>query len=91
MSLPPLVDPANELTNDEVRRYSRHLIIPDVGMAGQNDDRQMDAARRQHFREHRAHPAAREVSSARFGVVAPHRAPEDTVQAPRQPEYKNND
>ncbi len=35
MSLPPLVDPAPELTVDEVRRYSRHLIIPDVGMAGQ--------------------------------------------------------
>ncbi len=35
MSLPPLVDPAPELTNDEVRRYSRHLIIPDVGMDGQ--------------------------------------------------------
>jgi len=35
MSLPPLVKPAAELTVDEVRRYSRHLIIPDVGMAGQ--------------------------------------------------------
>ncbi len=35
MSLPPLVAPAAELTNDEVRRYSRHLIIPDVGMDGQ--------------------------------------------------------
>ncbi|HLI36520.1 MAG TPA: adenylyltransferase/sulfurtransferase MoeZ [Streptosporangiaceae bacterium] len=35
MSLPPLVAPADELTVDEVRRYSRHLIIPDVGMAGQ--------------------------------------------------------
>jgi adenylyltransferase/sulfurtransferase len=35
VSLPPLVDPADELTIDEVRRYSRHLIIPDVGMAGQ--------------------------------------------------------
>jgi adenylyltransferase/sulfurtransferase len=35
MSLPPLVQPAPELTVDEVRRYSRHLIIPDVGMAGQ--------------------------------------------------------
>jgi adenylyltransferase/sulfurtransferase len=33
--LPPLVEPADELTVDEVRRYSRHLIIPDVGMAGQ--------------------------------------------------------
>ena len=35
MSLPPLVSPAAELTVDEVRRYSRHLIIPDVGMTGQ--------------------------------------------------------
>ncbi len=35
MSLPPLVEPAPELTLDEVRRYSRHLIIPDVGMYGQ--------------------------------------------------------
>ena len=35
MSLPALVEPAGELTVDEVRRYSRHLIIPDVGMTGQ--------------------------------------------------------
>src|ERR1700761_1883070 len=35
VSLPPLVEPADELTVDEVRRYSRHLIIPDVGMTGQ--------------------------------------------------------
>ncbi len=35
VKLPPLVDPADGLTVDEVRRYSRHLIIPDVGMAGQ--------------------------------------------------------
>ena len=35
MSLPALVEPAPELTIDEVRRYSRHLIIPDVGMTGQ--------------------------------------------------------
>jgi len=33
--LPPLVQPADSLTVDEVRRYSRHLIIPDVAMAGQ--------------------------------------------------------
>jgi sulfur-carrier protein adenylyltransferase/sulfurtransferase len=33
--LPPLVEPADGLTVDEVRRYSRHLIIPDVGMSGQ--------------------------------------------------------
>ena len=35
MSLPALVEPADSLTVDEVRRYSRHLIIPDVGMTGQ--------------------------------------------------------
>jgi molybdopterin/thiamine biosynthesis adenylyltransferase/rhodanese-related sulfurtransferase len=35
VSLPALVEPAAELTVDEVRRYSRHLIIPDVGMTGQ--------------------------------------------------------
>ena len=35
MTLPPLVEPAESLTVDEVRRYSRHLIIPDVAMAGQ--------------------------------------------------------
>ena len=35
MSLPPLVAPAEDLSIDEVRRYSRHLIIPDVGMDGQ--------------------------------------------------------
>jgi sulfur-carrier protein adenylyltransferase/sulfurtransferase len=35
MSLPPLVSPAETLTVDEVRRYSRHLIIPDVAMDGQ--------------------------------------------------------
>ncbi|ROO83117.1 adenylyltransferase/sulfurtransferase [Actinocorallia herbida] len=35
MSLPPLVEPAADLTRDEVNRYSRHLIIPDVGMTGQ--------------------------------------------------------
>ncbi|WP_116045335.1 adenylyltransferase/sulfurtransferase MoeZ [Amycolatopsis palatopharyngis] len=34
-TLPPLVEPAAELTKDEVARYSRHLIIPDVGMQGQ--------------------------------------------------------
>ncbi|MER7080788.1 adenylyltransferase and sulfurtransferase [Saccharopolyspora kobensis] len=34
-SLPPLVEPADELTKEEVARYSRHLIIPDVGMDGQ--------------------------------------------------------
>jgi len=35
MKIPPLVTPGPALTVDEVRRYSRHLIIPDVAMAGQ--------------------------------------------------------
>ena len=35
MSLPPLVEPAESLTVEEVVRYSRHLIIPEYGMAGQ--------------------------------------------------------
>ncbi|MDP9431144.1 MAG: adenylyltransferase/sulfurtransferase MoeZ [Actinomycetota bacterium] len=35
MSLPPLVEPAANLSVEEVRRYSRHLIIPDVAMDGQ--------------------------------------------------------
>ena len=34
-NLPPLVEPAADLSVEEVRRYSRHLIIPDVGMDGQ--------------------------------------------------------
>jgi adenylyltransferase/sulfurtransferase len=35
VSLPPLVAPAADLTVDEVKRYSRHLIIPEIGMTGQ--------------------------------------------------------
>ena len=35
MKLPPLVEPAADLTVDEVRRYSRHIIIPEIGMIGQ--------------------------------------------------------
>jgi molybdopterin/thiamine biosynthesis adenylyltransferase/rhodanese-related sulfurtransferase len=34
-TLPPLVEPAAELTREEVARYSRHLIIPDLGVDGQ--------------------------------------------------------
>jgi sulfur-carrier protein adenylyltransferase/sulfurtransferase len=33
--LPPLVEPAAELTRQEVARYSRHLVIPDLGVDGQ--------------------------------------------------------
>jgi adenylyltransferase/sulfurtransferase len=33
--LPALVAPAAELSRDEVARYSRHLIIPDLGVDGQ--------------------------------------------------------
>jgi adenylyltransferase/sulfurtransferase len=35
MSLPPLVEPAAGLDPDEARRYSRHLLLPDVGGTGQ--------------------------------------------------------
>jgi molybdopterin/thiamine biosynthesis adenylyltransferase/rhodanese-related sulfurtransferase len=35
MSFPPLVEPGPPLSVDEIRRYSRHLILPDVGMTGQ--------------------------------------------------------
>ncbi|GGI05054.1 molybdopterin-synthase adenylyltransferase MoeB [Egicoccus halophilus] len=31
----PVVDRREPLTNDEIARYSRHLIIPDVGIEGQ--------------------------------------------------------
>jgi adenylyltransferase/sulfurtransferase len=34
-TLPALVEPAAELTRAEVQRYSRHLIIPEVGVLGQ--------------------------------------------------------
>lgn len=33
--LPPLVEPAGELSPEDVARYSRHLIIPSVGTDGQ--------------------------------------------------------
>lgn len=33
--LPPLVEPAPQLTRDEIARYSRHLLIPGVGVDGQ--------------------------------------------------------
>src|SRR5919204_252754 len=35
MALPALVEPAAELSRDEIARYSRHLIIPDLAMDGQ--------------------------------------------------------
>ncbi|MEE8602144.1 molybdopterin-synthase adenylyltransferase MoeB [Euzebya tangerina] len=31
----PLIAEPAELTNEEIRRYSRHLIMPDIGMDGQ--------------------------------------------------------
>jgi len=34
-ALPPLVEPAAELSREEIARYSRHLIIPNVGVIGQ--------------------------------------------------------
>ncbi len=33
--LPPLVEPAADLTNEEYQRYSRHLLIPEFGVIAQ--------------------------------------------------------
>lgn len=33
--LPPLVEPGEELTSAEAERYSRHVIIPEIGSIGQ--------------------------------------------------------
>ena len=35
MKLPPLVLPGDTLSRDEVIRYSRHLLVSDIGMEGQ--------------------------------------------------------
>ncbi|KHL01653.1 molybdopterin-synthase adenylyltransferase MoeB [Sinomonas humi] len=35
LTLPPLVEPAPPLTPEEVQRYSRHVIIPEIGDIGQ--------------------------------------------------------
>ena len=35
MSLPPLVSPAAGLSPAEVQRYSRHVVLPELGMQGQ--------------------------------------------------------
>ncbi len=35
MRLPPLVEPVATLSKHEITRYSRHLLIPDVGVDGQ--------------------------------------------------------
>jgi molybdopterin/thiamine biosynthesis adenylyltransferase/rhodanese-related sulfurtransferase len=35
MALPPLVEPSAPLSTREVERYSRHVLIPEVGMQGQ--------------------------------------------------------
>jgi len=35
MALPPLVEPSALLSAQEIERYARHVLIPDVGMEGQ--------------------------------------------------------
>jgi adenylyltransferase/sulfurtransferase len=42
MPFPPLVEPGPQLSPEQVRRYSRHLLLPDVGVLGQ---RRLRAAR----------------------------------------------
>ncbi|TDW26958.1 molybdopterin-synthase adenylyltransferase MoeB [Cryobacterium psychrophilum] len=34
-TLPPLVEPADGLTREELERYSRHVMIPEIGTLGQ--------------------------------------------------------
>jgi len=35
MAFPPLVEPSTPLSAQEIERYARHVLIPDVGMEGQ--------------------------------------------------------
>jgi len=35
LGLPPLVEPSATLSALEIERYARHVLIPEVGMAGQ--------------------------------------------------------
>ena len=35
MKLTPLVEPASSMTNEEIQRYSRHILIPGLGLEGQ--------------------------------------------------------
>ena len=42
MSRPPLVEPGPPLSRDQIARYARHLLVPDVGELGQ---RRLSAAR----------------------------------------------
>lgn len=35
MKLPPIVEPASHLSREEKERYSRHLLLPDIGYVGQ--------------------------------------------------------
>ncbi|KXU38495.1 adenylyltransferase/sulfurtransferase MoeZ [Ventosimonas gracilis] len=35
MQIPALVEPAEDLSREEINRYSRHLLIPNVGLMGQ--------------------------------------------------------
>jgi sulfur-carrier protein adenylyltransferase/sulfurtransferase len=35
MALPPLVEPSAPLSTEEIERYARHVLIPEMGMEGQ--------------------------------------------------------
>ena len=35
LDMKALVEPGRALTNEEIRRYSRHLLIPDIDLVGQ--------------------------------------------------------
>jgi len=35
MKIDALVDPSQELTNEEIKRYARHILLPEIGSQGQ--------------------------------------------------------
>ena len=73
-SVPPLVEPADDLSIDEVMRYSRHIIIPEVAMAEQM--RGFEASKAMRLTNAQREGAAQLFSSARADA-------EDTARAMR--------
>ncbi len=55
--LDPIIKDRAKLTNEEIKRYSRHLILPEVGMAGQGTDQGREGAAHRLGRPRFAHRA----------------------------------
>ena len=58
---------AMELNNDEIRRYSRHLILPEVGLAGPKED--LFHQRALHRRRGLGSPIAMYLAAAGIGKI----------------------